>query len=73
MTIFGGGGMLGGPLAGWLTDRYGWPLSFWLQVGDVINKVVVLHVNTNVNKYLLTSSPSSPFAPSSSPFFYRSQ
>ncbi|CAD6575001.1 MAG: hypothetical protein TREMPRED_001269 [Tremellales sp. Tagirdzhanova-0007] len=32
MTIFGGGGMLGGPLAGWLTDRYGWPLSFWLQL-----------------------------------------
>lgn len=33
MTIFGSGSMLGGPVAGWLTDRFGWHWSFWIQVG----------------------------------------
>ena len=33
MTIFGSGAMIGGPLAGWLTDHYGGPWSFWVQVG----------------------------------------
>ena len=32
MTIFGAGSLLGGPIAGWLIDTYGWPLSFWVQL-----------------------------------------
>jgi uncharacterized membrane protein (DUF485 family) len=38
MTIFGSGSVVGGPLAGWLTDRYGWPLSFWVQARDSSHK-----------------------------------
>jgi MFS family permease len=34
MTIFGTGSMAGGPVAGWLMDTYGWPISFWVQVSD---------------------------------------
>lgn len=36
MTIFGLGSTIGGPLSGYLTDRYSWPLSFWVQVPIVI-------------------------------------
>ncbi|WVR08996.1 hypothetical protein IAU60_006056 [Kwoniella sp. DSM 27419] len=32
MTIFGSGSMLGGPVAGWLADHYGWHWSFWVQL-----------------------------------------
>ncbi|ORX33406.1 multidrug resistance protein fnx1 [Kockovaella imperatae] len=32
MTVFGSGSMIGGPVSGWLADKYGWHLSFWLQV-----------------------------------------
>ena len=32
MTVFGSGTMLGGPVAGYLTDHYGWQLSFIVQV-----------------------------------------
>lgn len=32
MTVFGAGTMIGGPVAGWLADHYGWPLSFLVQV-----------------------------------------
>jgi len=36
MTIFGLGSSLGGPLSGFLTDKYAWPVSFWVQVPIVI-------------------------------------
>lgn len=32
MTVFGAGTMIGGPLAGWLSDHHGWQWSFWVQV-----------------------------------------
>lgn len=32
MTIFGAGSMIGGPFSGWLSDTYGWRLSFWVQI-----------------------------------------
>ncbi|KAL7423994.1 hypothetical protein Q5752_001579 [Cryptotrichosporon argae] len=31
MTVFGIGAILGGPLSGWLADRYGWQVAFWVQ------------------------------------------
>ncbi|WWC69120.1 uncharacterized protein I206_103056 [Kwoniella pini CBS 10737] len=36
MTIFGAGSMLGGPVAGHLTDHYGWHWSFWVQLPVII-------------------------------------
>jgi len=32
MTVFGAGTLIGGPLAGWLSDHHGWEWSFWIQV-----------------------------------------
>ncbi|ODN74574.1 hypothetical protein L202_06936 [Cryptococcus amylolentus CBS 6039] len=32
MTVFGSGSMLGGPVAGWLTDKVGWEWAFWVQL-----------------------------------------
>jgi MFS family permease len=36
MTVFGAGTMIGGPLAGWLSDHHGWQWSFWVQVSSTI-------------------------------------
>ncbi|EIW66403.1 hypothetical protein TREMEDRAFT_45829 [Tremella mesenterica DSM 1558] len=36
MSIFGAGTMLGGPCAGWLADRFGWPFAFWVQLPVVL-------------------------------------
>ncbi|WRT67494.1 uncharacterized protein IL334_004466 [Kwoniella shivajii] len=36
MTVFGSGSMLGGPIAGWLTDKYGWHWSFWVQLPVIL-------------------------------------
>ncbi|ORY30040.1 multidrug resistance protein fnx1 [Naematelia encephala] len=36
MTVFGSGSMIGGPVAGWLADKYGWPWAFWVQIPIVI-------------------------------------
>ncbi|KIR64125.1 hypothetical protein I312_103936 [Cryptococcus bacillisporus CA1280] len=36
MTIFGSGSMLGGPVGGWLTDRFGWHWSFWIQLPVIV-------------------------------------
>ena len=35
MTVFGAGTMIGGPLAGWLSDHHGWQWSFWVQVSTL--------------------------------------
>ncbi|WVQ75495.1 hypothetical protein IAR50_005120 [Cryptococcus sp. DSM 104548] len=32
MTVFGSGSMMGGPVAGWLTDKFGWHWAFWVQL-----------------------------------------
>ncbi|OCF71477.1 multidrug resistance protein fnx1 [Kwoniella mangroviensis CBS 8886] len=44
MTIFGSGSMLGGPLAGWLTDRYGWHWSFWVQLPIIVFCAVIVSI-----------------------------
>jgi MFS family permease len=36
MTVFGVGAALGGPTAGLLADRYGWPLAFWSQLPVIL-------------------------------------
>jgi MFS family permease len=38
MTVFGTGSMVGGPLAGYISDKHGWKISFWLQVGPDVLK-----------------------------------
>ncbi|OCF38301.1 multidrug resistance protein fnx1 [Kwoniella heveanensis CBS 569] len=42
MTVFGSGSMIGGPTAGWLTDRYGWHYSFWVQLPIVFFCAVIV-------------------------------
>ncbi|WVF71816.1 hypothetical protein IAT40_006624 [Kwoniella sp. CBS 6097] len=42
MTVFGSGSMLGGPIAGWLTDRYGWHWSFWVQLPVVFFCAIIV-------------------------------
>ncbi|WVQ99086.1 hypothetical protein IAU59_006218 [Kwoniella sp. CBS 9459] len=42
MTVFGSGSMLGGPIAGWLTDKYGWHWSFWVQLPVVIFCAIIV-------------------------------
>jgi MFS family permease len=37
MTVFGAGTMIGGPLAGWLSDHHGWQWSFWVQVSLAVS------------------------------------
>ncbi|WVQ81247.1 hypothetical protein IAT38_003369 [Cryptococcus sp. DSM 104549] len=44
MTIFGSGSMLGGPIAGWLTDRFGWHWSFWVQIPVIIFCGVIVSI-----------------------------
>ncbi|KIR26676.1 multidrug resistance protein fnx1 [Cryptococcus deuterogattii 99/473] len=44
MTIFGSGSMLGGPVAGWLTDRFGWHWSFWIQLPVIVFCGVIVSV-----------------------------
>ncbi|CAK9783937.1 MFS general substrate transporter [Cutaneotrichosporon oleaginosum] len=56
MTVFGVGAALGGPTAGLLADRYGWPLAFWSQLP------VVLFCATIVSLFL----PEPPIPPTHS-------
>ena len=46
MSVFGTGSMIGGPMSGYLADKYGWHLSFWLQVSALdsqCNQILLLH------------------------------
>lgn len=36
MVTFGAGSTLGGPIAGYLVDHYGWQLSFWIQLPVIL-------------------------------------
>lgn len=36
MTIFGLGSTIGGPLSGYLSDRWNWQLSFWVQIPIIL-------------------------------------
>jgi len=42
MTVFGAGTLIGGPLAGWLSDHHGWQWSFWVQV----SRIPPMHTST---------------------------
>ena len=42
MTVFGAGTMIGGPLAGWLSDHHGWQWSFWVQVSTLFLVFILL-------------------------------
>ncbi|WWC60765.1 uncharacterized protein I303_103341 [Kwoniella dejecticola CBS 10117] len=42
MTIFGAGSMIGGPIAGYLTDHYGWHWSFWVQLPIVLFCAIIV-------------------------------
>lgn len=53
MTIFGAGSLIGGPVAGWLVDQYGWQFSFWVQIP------IAAYCITMVTLFL----PESPIAP----------
>ncbi|WWC89697.1 uncharacterized protein L201_004622 [Kwoniella dendrophila CBS 6074] len=44
MTIFGTGSMLGGPLSGYLTDKYGWHWSFWVQIPVVLFCAIIVSI-----------------------------
>ena len=55
MTVFGAGTLIGGPLAGWLSDHHGWQWSFWVQVSHVPNPP------TDISEYLrLNAEPLAP-------------
>ena len=32
MVVFGLGASIGGPVSGWIADRYSWPWAFYAQV-----------------------------------------
>ncbi|BEI89438.1 uncharacterized protein CcaverHIS019_0208000 [Cutaneotrichosporon cavernicola] len=42
--VFGVGAALGGPTAGILADRYGWPLAFWSQLPVVVFCATIVFV-----------------------------
>ncbi|GMK54125.1 hypothetical protein CspeluHIS016_0107110 [Cutaneotrichosporon spelunceum] len=44
MTVFGLGAALGGPTAGILADRYGWPLAFWSQLPVILFCATIVSV-----------------------------